>query len=68
MYCVTIKQTQTGGQGTVSHLSLCLLQVEVLAGKDCGQQGKVVAVARRLNKVVVAGLNTVCGSACTAQS
>lgn len=52
----------------MSHLSLCLLQVEVLAGKDCGQQGKVVAVARRLNKVVVAGLNTVCGSACTAQN
>ena len=34
-------------------------QVEVLSGKDKGRQGRIVAVARSLNRVFVGGLNTV---------
>lgn len=32
--------------------------VEVLSGKDKGRQGRIVAVARSLNRVFVGGLNT----------
>jgi len=35
-------------------------QVEVLSGKDRGKQGRVMVVARALNRVYVEGLNTVC--------
>ena len=35
------------------------MQVEVLCGKDRGRQGHVAVVARKLNKVIVQGLNTV---------
>ena len=35
------------------------MQVEVLCGRDRGKQGHVAVVARRLNKVIVQGLNTV---------
>lgn len=35
------------------------MQVEVLSGRDRGKQGHVAVVARRLNKVIVQGLNTV---------
>lgn len=34
-------------------------QVEILAGKDKGKQGKVVQVFRHRNWVILAGLNTV---------
>ena len=36
-----------------------LLQVQVLSGKDQGKQGQVSVVARKLNKVIVQGMNTV---------
>ena len=36
-----------------------LFQVEILAGKDKGKQGKVVQVIRKRNWVVLEGLNTV---------
>ena len=35
------------------------MQVEVLCGRDRGKQGHVAVVARKLNKVIVQGLNTV---------
>ena len=35
-------------------------QVEILSGKDRGNQGRVMVVARALNRVYVEGLNTVC--------
>lgn len=35
------------------------MQVEVLSGRDRGKQGHVAVVARKLNKVIVQGLNTV---------
>ena len=35
------------------------IQVEVLSGKDRGKQGRVMVVARALNRVYVEGLNTV---------
>lgn len=35
-------------------------QVEVLSGKDRGKQGRIMVVARALNRVYVEGLNTVC--------
>ena len=44
-------------------MSSHVIQVQVLAGKDRGELGRVVAVARPLNKVFVAGLNTVCTAA-----
>ena len=33
--------------------------MEILSGKDKGKQGRVSVVARKLNKVIVEGLNTV---------
>ena len=45
-------------KSTTMFWSPCM-QVEVLCGKDRGKQGHVAVVARKLNKVVVQGLNTV---------
>lgn len=41
------------------------MQVEILAGKDKGKQGHVALVIRRLNRVIVGGLNTVSTSSKT---
>jgi len=37
-----------------------MLQVQVMAGKDKGEQGKVVAVMRKKQEILVEGLNCVC--------
>ena len=39
--------------------SVTRVQVEVLSGKDKGKQGQVAVVARKLNQVIVQGMNTV---------
>lgn len=41
------------------NLSAALSQVEILAGKDKGKQGKVIQVFRHRNWVILEGLNTV---------
>lgn len=41
------------------NLSAALPQVEILAGKDKGKQGKVIQVFRHRNWVILEGLNTV---------
>ena len=38
---------------------ICIPQVEILAGKDKGKQGKVSVVARKQHQVIVSGMNTV---------
>lgn len=35
------------------------MQVQILCGKDKGMQGRVVSVARNVNRVFVGGFNTV---------
>lgn len=40
-------------------LYVCVSQVEILAGKDKGKQGKVIQVFRHRNWVILEGLNTV---------
>lgn len=43
---------------TITCVFACV-QVEILCGKDRGKQGRIVSVARSMNRVFVGGLNTV---------
>ena len=40
------------------------VQVEVLAGRDKGKQGKIGILDRKRHRVYVQGLNTVSGNSC----
>jgi len=42
-----------------SSLTLVNIQVQIMAGKDKGQQGKVAVVMRKNQEVIVEGLNCV---------
>lgn len=58
MFCF-VCLTKSGGKEESVNVSVFVSQVEILAGKDKGKQGKVIQVFRHRNWVILEGLNTV---------